>query len=217
MSASSAIFPADSEEALYWTSRNTLAAAARALNEKLISSDIPADTALQMAAELEKITAALAALPQVSGLVDMGRRGDRGTVDNVMGELVAMAGRSHPCAPQLSWQEESNGINGTVVFGQAFEGPPGHVHGGWVAGIMDHIMGMTHVRTGNPGMTGWLSVKYRRPTPLNTPITIRAVARALDERRTEVTAEMGYADTTTATAEAIFVRVDSARFGFDSG
>lgn len=217
MSASSAIYPADSEEALYWTSRNTLAAAARALNEKLISSDIPADTALQMAAELEKITAALAALPQVSGLVDMGRRGDRGTVDNVMGELVAMAGRSHPCAPQLSWQEESNGINGTVVFGQAFEGPPGHVHGGWVAGIMDHIMGMTHVRTGNPGMTGGLSVKYRRPTPLNTPITIRAVARALDERRTEVTAEMVYADTTTATAEAIFVRVDSARFGFDSG
>ena len=182
MTAPSSIYPADSVEAVYWTSRNTLAVAARALNEKLISSDIPADTALQMAAELEKITSTLAALPQVSGLVDMGRRGDRGTVDNVMGELVAMAGRSHPCTPQLSWQEESNGISGTVVFGQAFEGPPGHVHGGWVAGILDHIMGMTHVRTGNPGMTGGLSVKYRRPTPLNTPISVRAVAQALDER-----------------------------------
>jgi acyl-CoA thioesterase FadM len=65
-------------------------------------------------------------------------------------------------------------------------------------------------------MTGGLSVKYRRPTPLNTPISVRAVARALDERRTEVTAEMSYADTTTATAEAVFVSVDSARFGFDS-
>ena len=78
-------------------------------------------------------------------------------------------------------------------------------------------MGMTHVRTGHPGMTGGLSVRYLKPTPLNKIIHVSAEATALDDRRTEVRATMQYDEITTATAEAIFVRVDSARFGFDSG
>lgn len=217
MNSSASIYPPNSATAIYWQGRNTLATAARKLNEKLISSDIPAETALEIATELQKIADRLAGLPQVAGLADMGKRADRGSFDNVMGELVAMAGRSHPCAPELRWEEQADGIVGVVVFGQAFEGPPGHVHGGWVAGILDHLMGMTHVKTGNPGMTGGLSVRYRRPTPINTPIQISATAKELDERRTEVTAEMCYEDTITATAEALFIRVDSSRFGFDSG
>jgi acyl-coenzyme A thioesterase PaaI-like protein len=216
MSTNSPVYPINSAAATYWQNRNALARAARQLNERLISSDIPAHAALKIAEDLNAITATLADLPQVSGLVEMSRRDDRGSVDNVMGELVAMAGRSHPCAPELSWQEQTDGVTGTVVFGQAFEGPPGHAHGGWVAGILDHLMGMTHVRTGRPGMTGGLSVKYRKPTPLNTPIQVSATARELDERRTEVTAEMRCGTTTTATAEAIFFRVDSARFGLES-
>jgi acyl-coenzyme A thioesterase PaaI-like protein len=149
--------------------------------------------------------------------VDMSRQPDRGTVDNIMGELVAIAGRSHPCAPTLDWAEEGNRIHATVTFSQAFEGPPGQTHGGWVAGILDHLMGMTHVRTGRPGMTGGLSIRYLKPTPLNKTIHVSAEATELDDRRTEVHATMQCGEITTATAEAIFVRVDSARFGFDSG
>ena len=146
----------------------------------------------------------------------MAKRGERGTIDDVMGELVSVGGRSHPCSPELLWQEASNRITGTVRFNQAFEGPPGHVHGGWVAGVLDHIMGMTHVRTGHPGMTGGLSVRYLRPTPLNQLIEISAEATEVDEKRTEVKGTMRCGETTTATAEAIFVRVDREKFGFDS-
>ena len=78
-------------------------------------------------------------------------------------------------------------------------------------------MGMTHVRTGHPGMTGGLSVRYLKPTPLNKIIHVSAEATALDDRRTEVRDTMQYVEITTATAVAIFVRVVSARFGFDSG
>ena len=84
-----------------------------------------------------------------------------------------------------------------------------------MAGILDHIMGMTHVRTGHPGMTGGLSIRYLKPTPLNEVIHVSAEAVELDDKRTEVKATMRWGDVTTATAEAIFVRVDSARFGFD--
>ena len=90
------------------------------------------------------------------------------------------------------------------------------MHGGWVAGVLDHLMGMTHVRTGHPGMTGGLSVRYLKPTPLNQRIEVSAQATELDDKRTEVKAEMRFGETTTATAEAIFVRVDREKFGFET-
>jgi acyl-coenzyme A thioesterase PaaI-like protein len=205
-----------SPEADYWQARNRLAAAARRLNGQLVSADIPPDLARELTEQIESLTHQLSALDQVEGLVDMGRRPERGSIDNVMGELVAMGGRSHPCTPTLTWHESANLITASVVFGQAFEGPPGHTHGGWVAGILDHLMGMTHVRTGQPGMTGGLSIRYLNPTPLHETIHISAEATELDARRTQVNATMRWGDVTTATAEAIFVRVNSAKFGFDA-
>jgi acyl-coenzyme A thioesterase PaaI-like protein len=215
MATATSPYEPDSHEATYWQARHRLAAAARALNEKLVSSDINPELAAALTQKIDALTAELSQAQQVDGLIDMAKRGERGTIDDVMGELVSVGGRSHPCSPELLWQEASNRITGTVRFSQAFEGPPGHVHGGWVAGVLDHLMGMTHVRTGYPGMTGGLSVRYLKPTPLNQVIEVSAEATELDAKRTEVKAAMRFGDTTTATAEAIFVRVDRAKFGFD--
>ena len=216
MAAATSPYDPGSQEESYWHARHRLAAATRALNEKLVSSDIDPELAAALTKKIEDLTAELSQATQVDGLIDMAKRGERGTIDDVMGELVSVGGRSHPCSPELRWQEELNQISGTVRFSQAFEGPPGHVHGGWVAGVLDHLMGMTHVRTGHPGMTGGLSVRYLKPTPLNQVIEVSAEATELDEKRTAVKAVMRSGETTTATAEAIFVRVDRAKFGFDS-
>ncbi len=216
MAAATSPFDPGSPEATYWQARQRLASATRTLNEKLVSTDIDPELAAALTEKIEGLTAELSQTQQVDGLVDMAKRGERGTIDDVMGELVSVGGRSHPCSPELLWQEASNRITGIVRFNQAFEGPPGHVHGGWVAGVLDHIMGMTHVRTGHPGMTGGLSVRYLKPTPLNQLIEISAEATEVDEKRTEVKGTMRCGETTTATAEAIFVRVDREKFGFDS-
>ena len=216
MAAATSPYDPDSQEATYWQARQRLASATRALNEKLVSTDIDPELAAALTEKIEGLAAELRQAQQVTGLVDMAKRGQRGTIDDVMGELVSVGGRSHPCSPELRWQEASNRITGTVKFGQAFEGPPGHVHGGWVAGVLDHLMGMTHVRTGHPGMTGGLSVRYLKPTPLNQVIEVSAQATELDDKRTEVKAEMRFGETTTATAEAIFVRVDREKFGFET-
>ena len=216
MAAATSPYDPGSPEATYWQARQRLASATRALNEKLVSTDIDPELAAALTEKIEGLTAELSQAQQVDGLVDMAKRGERGTIDDVMGELVSVGGRSHPCSPELLWQEASNRITGTVRFNQAFEGPPGHVHGGWVAGVLDHIMGMTHVRTGHPGMTGGLSVRYLKPTPLDQLIEISAEATELDDKRTEVKGTMRCGETTTATAEAIFVRVDREKFGFDS-
>ena len=216
MAAATSPYDPGSQEATYWQARQRLASATRALNEKLVSTDIDPELAAALIEKIEGLAAELSQAQQVTGLVDMAKRGQRGTIDDVMGELVSVGGRSHPCSPELRWQEASNRITGTVKFSQAFEGPPGHVHGGWVAGVLDHLMGMTHVRTGHPGMTGGLSVRYLKPTPLNQRIGVSAQATELDDKRTEVKAEMRFGETTTAKAEAIFVRVDREKFGFET-
>ena len=216
MAAATSPYDPGSQEATYWQARQRLASATRALNEKLVSTDIDPELAAVLTEKIEGLAAELRQAQQVTGLVDMAKRGQRGTIDDVMGELVSVGGRSHPCSPELRWQEASNLITGTVKFSQAFEGPPGHVHGGWVAGVLDHLMGMTHVRTGHPGMTGGLSVRYLKPTPLNQRIGVSAQATELDDKRTEVKAEMRFGETTTAKAEAIFVRVDREKFGFET-
>jgi len=216
MAAATSPYDPGSPEATYWQARQRLASATRALNEKLVSTDIDPELAAALIEKIEGLTAELNQAQQVDRLIDMAKPGERGSIDDVMGELVSIGGRSHPCSPELLWQEASNRITGTVRFNQAFEGPPGHVHGGWVAGVLDHIMGMTHVRTGHPGMTGGLSVRYLKPTPLNQLIEISAEATELDDKRTKVKGTMRCGETTTATAEAIFVRVDREKFGFDS-
>ena len=63
---------------------------------------------------------------------------------------------------------------GLVRFGSAYEGPPGHVHGGFVAAAFDEVLGYVQSLGGRPGMTGTLTVRYRSPTPLYTELRFEA-------------------------------------------
>ena len=60
---------------------------------------------------------------------------------------------------------------GPATFGSAYEGPPGCVHGGYVAAAFDEVLGSTQSLAGRPGMTARLTVNYRSPTPLHTELT----------------------------------------------
>ena len=53
-----------------------------------------------------------------------------------------------------------NGVtSGRVKFGLAFEGPPGNVHGGFVAHFFDQVLGHHNVAAKIPAMTGTLSAQ----------------------------------------------------------
>ncbi len=47
-----------------------------------------------------------------------------------------------------------------------WEGPPGHVHGGVSALLLDQALGEAAATFGGPGMTGRLTLHYRRAAPL---------------------------------------------------
>jgi acyl-coenzyme A thioesterase PaaI-like protein len=96
-----------------------------------------------------------------------------------------LSGRSNPMAPPLRMTvlddgDGSHHIEGSVTFGPAYEGPPGHVHGGLVAAMFDELLGFAQL---GPGFTAYLHVDYRKPTPLNRELSLTAFIDRVDGRK----------------------------------
>jgi acyl-coenzyme A thioesterase PaaI-like protein len=76
-------------------------------------------------------------------------------------------GSLNPLAPPLYVDMVDDRILATGVFGDQYEGPPGYVHGGVIAAVFDEVLGFAQSLSGRPGMTGRLTIHYRKPTPLH--------------------------------------------------
>ncbi len=98
-------------------------------------------------------------------------------------------------------------IRGRAIFSLAFEGPPTCVHGGIVALCFDEILGNANLIAGRPGMTGTLTIRYRRPTPLMTTLELEAKQIGVDGRKIKTVGTIKVDGEVTAEAEAIFIEV----------
>jgi hypothetical protein len=91
-------------------------------------------------------------------------------VDNAHPERSPLTGRSNALAAPLRLWFEEDGIRGEATYADAYEGPPGLVHGGYVIAAFDDVLGVVQSLSGMAGLTGTLEVKLRRGTPLNKKI-----------------------------------------------
>jgi acyl-coenzyme A thioesterase PaaI-like protein len=90
-------------------------------------------------------------------------------------------------------------------LGPAWEGPPGHVHGGVSALVLDQALGEAASQFGGPGMTGRLTVHYRRATPLGR-LTAEAWLDSTDGTKTVAKGRTLDADGNTCVeAEGLFI------------
>jgi acyl-coenzyme A thioesterase PaaI-like protein len=120
-------------------------------------------------------------------------------------------GLGNPVAPPLRLAVVDGHVEGTATFGSAYEGPPGHVHGGIVAAAMDEVLGMTQSLSGSSGMTGTLSIRYRRPTPLHQEVRFFGRVVRVDGRKIYTTGTLTAGDTLCVEAEGLFISVDFER------
>lgn len=66
----------------------------------------------------------------------------------------AVVGLRNPVAPPLVIHHEPDGVVWSeFVLGAPYEGPPGNVHGGVCALVLDHVLGATAHRPGRPART----------------------------------------------------------------
>jgi uncharacterized protein (TIGR00369 family) len=125
-------------------------------------------------------------------------------------------GPGNPVAPPIvATQTDDGRATGRVTVGKTHEGPPGLVHGGVVATLLDHVLARAVRAAGRGGLTATLTVTYRRPVRLGVPLLATAEIGTVDGRRTTARARLVQEDdpgTTLAEAEGLFValRVDRA-------
>jgi len=190
----------------HWQAKRRLAQALRELTEVLVTSTPSIEDMNEIAERLEPQARQWAKEPRLYGQMAFQADGNHGRRGEVNHELNALGGWSNPLAPGLNMWFEGERALGTVTCGWAYEGPPGHIHGGYVAAIFDQFMGMAQMIGKQPGMTGTLKIRYLRPSPLNTELRLEARIEKLEKRKTRVDAKMSHGDTVTATGEALFIR-----------
>ncbi len=123
-----------------------------------------------------------------------------------------IAGLSNPLAPPLRLRVEDNKVKGDIRWGSQYEGPPGCVHGGYIAGAFDEVLGLAQDLGGQPGMTGTLTIKYRRPTPLHADLHFVGQFDRRDGRKSFTTGWLYDADDNLlAEAEGLFISVDLSK------
>lgn len=123
-----------------------------------------------------------------------------------------MIGIANPLAPPAELRIEDDRVVGTVTFGSAYEGPPGHVHGGYLAAAFDELLGMAQTLSGRSGMTGTLKVVYRLPTPLHRRLDLEAELISVEGRKVTVGGRCSVDGRLTAESEGIFISLDAERF-----
>ena len=106
---------------------------------------------------------------------------------------------------------DNGGVASEFRVPRRFEGPPGHVHGGIIATILDEAMGKVNRRKGIVALTRHMSIDYLRPVPLAT--SLRAVGWSVKEegRKHFHTGEIRALDgTVLARGKGVFIAVNSA-------
>jgi acyl-coenzyme A thioesterase PaaI-like protein len=90
--------------------------------------------------------------------------------------MCFICGRQNPLGLKMDFHEDpaAGQVRAQVTVPAAFQGYPGVVHGGIVAAILDEVSGrsvLLHGSEDNLMATLRLTIRYRRPTPTETPLT----------------------------------------------
>ena len=137
------------------------------------------DTMLEQMAAWEKDLAAAAA-PDPTPRIGQGGETQRVYLDHAFD-----IGAFNPCFPEYTFDElDAETASGSVTFPVAYEGPPGLVHGGFLAVFFDSVTQHQSCAARLTGKTRSLTVTFRRPTPILTELRFDIVRTQSDAKVT---------------------------------
>ncbi len=191
--------------------RERLAEAVRHLIDAVLTVEDATEEQLGTAADLtEGVARHLGREPRTDEPMRGTRRRDEQDHNDYL-PRSPLVGEVSPLAPPIEWEHTGGRIRGRGIYHAAYEGPPGYVHGGWVALTFDEILGMANIASGHPGMTGTLKIRYLRPTPLHRTVELEGWTERVEGRRIVAKGRMTVEGELTAEAEGLFITIDPAR------
>jgi hypothetical protein len=127
-------------------------------------------------------------------------------------------GAFNPCFPEYEFDRiDAQTAAGRVTFPVVYEGPPGLVHGGFLAVFFDCVIQHQNCATELSGKTRSLNVKFRRPTPILTELVFD-ITRTQEDRGVTSTARLLLDDEVLCIGEATTLAVSPEQLtGFHFG
>lgn len=190
-----------------WAAKRKVSDATRKLIENLVTCTSSVEVLEQVAANIEQQADALGKGSHLYGRTafEAAEDGKYGTIGSLGYELNPLDGKSNPIAAPIIVWIEGDRVYGKANMGWQYEGPPNSVHGGFVAALFDQFLGIGQKITGQPGFTGTLTIKYLKPTPLDTDLRLEGYVDRIEGRKNFLVGEMWAGDVLTATCEGIFI------------
>lgn len=189
-----------------------LADSMRIIIERLVATAAPTEAIIDAADELARVALAFDRLQVGTRYEGFAEAANAGADLRASFEHSPFIGRANPLAPPITLQDIDGIVHGRAFFGSAYEGPPGCVHGGYVAGAFDELLGATQSLSGSPGMTGTLTVRYRSPTPLHAELHFIGELKRIEGRKIFTEGRVYAGERLCAEAEAVFISIDFSKF-----
>jgi acyl-coenzyme A thioesterase PaaI-like protein len=157
-----------------------LAQQARELVDAVVLTDVDEDEIVAVTSGLVALTERLNAVRRSAPLPhEIGPDGTHRHLAN------AVSGACNPNALPLEPEMlPGGGVRAEVEFRPSHEGPPQTVHGGMSAMILDHLLGNAAAASGRAGVTGTLTLRYRRRVPYGQPLMSTAEVSRVEGRKT---------------------------------
>ncbi|MFK0082913.1 PaaI family thioesterase [Glutamicibacter sp. NPDC090743] len=117
-----------------------------------------------------------------------------------------VSGVLNPIAPPISMRMDGpNRVRTTTRLGLPYQGPPGRVHGGWVATLLDHLMGYAAGTVAQWIFTRSLTVDYDHAVPLFEQLELSAWVEEIDGRKIWVRGQIEAGGQVVAQARGLWV------------
>ncbi|MBM7519646.1 PaaI family thioesterase [Nocardioides nitrophenolicus] len=115
--------------------------------------------------------------------------------------------RFNPQALPLAIRFDGDAASATTVPNALYEGPPESVHGGYLAHLMDCMLGTLVQATGRRSVTGTLDLRYLARTPLDVPLELGARILETTGRKTTAEAWVEVDGARTVEARGLFIEL----------
>jgi acyl-coenzyme A thioesterase PaaI-like protein len=173
--------------------RDQLAKAARNMSDAIMKLSASVEVVNEITAKVREVEQLMREYPFAgkSGTSLAPRADGSYGVGSSFLDRSPLIGSMNPIAPPIAIEihhpaeggHSTARVVGRVSFADVFEGPPGCVHGGVIASAFDEVLGITQSLTGNPGMTGQLTVRYSSPTPLHAELVFEGRIDRIEGRK----------------------------------
>ena len=111
-------------------------------------------------------------------------------------DMCFVCGPKNPIGLKLKFDWDGQEVKAQFTPGEYHQGWAGLVHGGIISSLLDEAMSYAALYSGVNSLTARMQTRYKRPLPIDEPLTITGAVTRKTRRLVETKAELKLADGT---------------------